>query len=179
MAAITPSTNLKLLKNPNNLSNQNQLTFANATAQYNYFNSLTKLEVEDFTYQRKDYVIRYKACIDDILDYNYVMYQNEAYSNKWFYAYIENMRWINDNLTEITIKTDVFQTFQFDLTYKASFVEREHVNDDTLGAHTIPEGLELGDYIVNSHTHETYNTDTTAIMGTTIDPNDNMILIIT
>ena len=149
MAAITPSTNLKLLKNPNNLSNQNQLTFANATAQYNYFNSLTKLEVEDFTYQRKDYVIRYKACIDDILDYNYVMYQNEAYSNKWFYAYIENMRWINDNLTEITIKTDVFQTFQFDLTYKASFVEREHVNDDTVGKHLVPEGLETGEYIVN------------------------------
>lgn len=147
MAAITPSTNLKLLKNPNNLSNQNQLTFANATAQYNYFNSLTKLEVDDFTYQRKDYVIRYNACIDDILDYNYCMYQNEAYNDKWFYAFIVNMRYINDNVTEITIKTDVFQSFQFDITYKASFVEREHVNDDTIGKHTIPEGLELGDYI--------------------------------
>ena len=158
MAAITPSTNLKLLKNPNNLSSQNQLTFSNTTAQYNYFNSLTKLEVEDFTYQRKDYVIRYKACIDDILDYNYVMYQNEAYSNKWFYAYIENMRWINDNLTEITIKTDVFQTFQFDLTYKASFVEREHVNDDTIGKNLVPEGLETGDYVVNSSTDYTFST---------------------
>lgn len=158
MAAITPSTNLKLLKNPNNLSNQNQLTFANATAQYNYFNGLTKLEVDDFTYQRKDYVIRYNACIDDILDYNYVMYQNEAYDNKWFYAYIENMRWINDHVTEITIKTDVFQTFQFDLTYKASFVEREHVNDDTIGKHTIPENLEYGEYITQSGTETVLQT---------------------
>lgn len=174
MAAITPSTNLKLLKNPNNLSNENQLTFSNATAQYNYFNSLTKLEVEDFTYQRKDYVIRYDACIDDILDYNYCMYQNEAYSDKWFYAYIQNMRWVNDHVTEITIKTDVFQTFQFELTYKASFIEREHVNDDTLGAHIIPEGLETGEYIINEHTSESYNTDTTVIMGTTIDPNDKV-----
>lgn len=150
MAAITPSTNLKLLKNPNNLSNENQITFANATAQYNYFNSLTKLEVEDFTYQRKDYIIRYNACIDDILDYNYCMYQNEAYSDKWFYAYITNMRWVNDHVTEITIKTDVFQTFQFELTYKASFIEREHVSDDTVGLHTIPEGLETGEYICYS-----------------------------
>lgn len=150
MAAITPSTNLKLLKSTNNLSDQNQLTFANATAQYNYFNGLTKLEVDDFTYQRKDYTIRYPACIDDILDYNYCMYQNEAYSNKWFYAYITNMRWINDHVTEITIKTDVFQTFQFDITYKASFIEREHVSDDTVGKHTIPEGLETGDYICNA-----------------------------
>lgn len=152
MAAITPSTNLKLLKNPHNLSNNNQLTFANASAQYTYFNSLTKLEVDDFTYQRKDYIIRYNACIDDILDYNYCMYQNEAYGNKWFYAYITNMRWLNDKVTEITIKTDVWQTFQFDLTFKSSFVEREHVTDDTVGAHTIPEGLETGDYVCNGIT---------------------------
>lgn len=152
MAAITPTTNLKLLKNPHNLSSQNQLTFANATAQYNYFNSLSKLEVDDFTYQRKDYIIRYNACIDDILDYNYCMYQNEAYSDKWFYAYIVNMRWLNDKVTEITIKTDVFQTFQFDLTYGTSFVEREHVMDDTVGLHTIPESLETGDYICNGIT---------------------------
>lgn len=150
MAAITPSTNLKLLKNPNNLSSQNQLTFSNSTSQYNYFNSLTQLSVDDFTYQRKDYTIRYPACIDDILDYNYCMYQNEAYGDKWFYAYITNMRWLNDHVTEITIQTDVFQTFQFDITYKASFIEREHVTDDTVGKHTIPEGLETGDYICNT-----------------------------
>lgn len=152
MAAITPSTNLKLLKNPNNLSSNNQLTFASKQAQFNYFNSLTKIEVDNFTYQRKDYTIRYKACIDDILDYNYVMYQNEAYSDKWFYAYIENMRWLNDNTTEITIKTDVFQTFQFDINFKTSFVEREHVNNDTIGLHTIPEGLETGEYVCNGRT---------------------------
>lgn len=152
MAAITPSTNLILLKNPHNLSSQNQLTFANATAQYNYFTSLTKLEVDDFTYQRKDYIIRYNACIDDILDYNYCMYQNSAYGDKWFYAYITNMRWLNDKVTEISIQTDVFQTFQFDLTYKASFIEREHVSDDTVGLHTIPEGLETGEYVCNGIT---------------------------
>lgn len=152
MSAITPSTNLRLLKNPNNLSDQHQLTFSNATAQYNYFNGLTKLSVDDFTYQRKDYAIRFNACIDDILDYNYVMYQNESYSNKWFYAYIVNMNYINDKVTEIIIKTDVWQTFQFQLTFKKCFVEREHVNDDTVGKNLVPEGLETGEYLVNSAT---------------------------
>ena len=147
MAAITPQTNLYLLQNPHNLSRQNQLTFANATAQFNYYNTLTKLEVDNFTYQRKDYVIRYPACIDDIINYNYVMYQNYAYGNKWFYAYVKNMRYVNDNMTEITIDMDVYQTFMFDITFKASFVEREHVNNDTIGLHTIPEGLETGEYI--------------------------------
>ena len=78
------------------------------------------------------------------------MYQNEAYSDKWFYAYITNLRWVNDHVTEITITTDVFQTFQFELTYKASFIEREHVNDDSVGTHTIPEGLETGEYVCSS-----------------------------
>ena len=177
MSAITPHTNLYLLKNPNNLSKQNQLTFSNATAQYNYFVGLTnKLYVDNFTYQRKDYIIRYPLCIDNILDYNYCMYQNQNYGTKWFYAYIKNMRYVNDNMTEITIETDAFQTFMFDITYKASFVEREHVNNDSLGAHTLPEGLDTGEYIVNSHTQDTYNTNTTTIMGTTIDPNDKVYL---
>ena len=166
MAAITPSTNLKLLKNINNLSSQNQLTFANATAQYNYFNSLTKIEVDDFTYQRKDYTIRYKACIDDILDYNYVMYQNSTYSNKWFYAYITNMRWLNDSVTEITIKTDVYQSFMFDITFKASFVEREHVSDDTIGKNVVPENLETGDYISTIATQTNFGRSYPVLMVT-------------
>lgn len=147
MAAITPQTDVYLLKVPLEIDNENQLTFSNATAQFNYFNGLSgKLLLDNFTYQRKDGVIRVPYCIDDILEYNYVMYRNEGFSNKWFYAYITGMEFLNPNTTAISIKTDVFQTWQFDLTYKATFVEREHVNDDTVGANTVPENLELGDY---------------------------------
>lgn len=146
MAAITPQTDVYLLKVPLEIDDINQLTFANATAQFNYFNSLPKLAVDDFTYQRKDGTIRYGANFDDIINYNYVMYRNDAYSTKWFFAFITGMEYMNDNMTAISIKTDVWQTWQFDLTFKKVFVEREHVNDDTVGLHTIPENLELGEY---------------------------------
>ena len=96
MAAISPSTNLRLIKNPLELSSSNQLTFNNIESQTNYFLSLPSINVDNFTYQRKDYTIRYGACIDDIITFNYVMYQNDAYSDKWFYAYITDMKWIND-----------------------------------------------------------------------------------
>ena len=132
MSAITPQTELKLLKCPIESDNRNQINFSNATAQYNYFNSLPKIEVDNFTYQRKDSVIRYPDHIDNIITYNYVMYQNEAYTNKWFYAFITNMEYVNDNMTYITIKTDVYQTWQFDMQWKQSFVERQHVNGITL-----------------------------------------------
>lgn len=145
--AITPQTNIKLLKVPIEISNKNQLTFSNANAQYTYFNSLPKYEIESCSYQRKDNILRFPAHIDSILHYNYCMYQNSNYNGKWFYAFIENMEYENDGLTNITLKTDVFQTWQFDLHYKPCYVEREHVNNDTIGLHTIPENLDVGEVV--------------------------------
>lgn len=152
MAVIAPQTDVYLLKVPLEIDNTNQLTFANATAQYNYFNSLPKITYDNFTYQRKDNTLRIPALMDDIIQYNYVMYRNEGFSNKWFYAYIDKMEYLNDNVTAISITTDVWQTWQFDLTYKRTFIEREHVNNDTIGIHTVPEGLELGEMFQNSST---------------------------
>lgn len=149
MAVITPQTDVYLLKVPLEINDINQLTFSNATAQYNYFNSLPKLSVDNFTYQRKDGTIRYGANFDSLLNYNYVMYRNDAYSNKWFYAFITGMEYLNDNCTAISIKTDTFQTWQFDLTYKPVLIDREHTNNDTVGANTLPEGLELGEMVCN------------------------------
>lgn len=151
---IVPDTDIILIKSPLKLDNYNQMTFTNATAQYNYFSSLTKLEYDDCTYLRKDGVIRYATGdnlrYEDLLQYNYCMYKNDSYKDKWFYAFITDCTYINDGMTEIKIDTDCFQTWQFDITYMNSFIEREHVSDDTVGLHTIPEGLEHGDYIVNT-----------------------------
>lgn len=170
--AITPNTNLYLLKCPLELSNSNQLTWNNKEEQYNYFSSLPRLENDNFTYQRKDSIIRYPAHVDEIINYNYVMYQNTNYSNKWFYAYITNMRYISDYTTEITIKTDVFQTWQFDMDFKYSFVEREHVSNDGIGLHTVPEGLELGDYTTIFRDGDTYNNDYTNVLASTTTPDE-------
>lgn len=152
MSVITPQSDVYLLKVPLEIDNENQLTFTNATAQYNYFISLPKVGFDDFTYIRKDGVLRVPELIDNLYEYNYVMYRNDSYSDKWFYAYITGMEYMNDNVTDISIATDTFQTWQFDLVYKTTFVEREHVNDDTIGNHTQPEGLQLGEPVINSKT---------------------------
>lgn len=153
MAIVSPQTDLFLLQVPLEIGDENQLTFANNIAQYNYFSSLQKIEFDNFTYQRKDNTIRIPANIEGILQYNYVMYRNTAFSNKWFYAFITDMQYLNDEVTAVTIKTDVWQTWQFDLRYKRTFVEREHVSNDTIGLHTVPENLELGDYVINNTRH--------------------------
>lgn len=147
MSAITPETNVKLLSLDLELDNKNQLSFSSKEEQTNYFLNKSGITLNNFTYQRKDGIIRYPAHIDTLLSYNYAMYQNENYSNKYFYAFIEEMNYINDSMTEIKIKTDVFQTWQFDFEFKKSFVEREIVSDDTIGKNTIPENLEYGEYV--------------------------------
>ena len=150
--AVTPDTDLRLLQVPIEIDNKNQLTFANATAQANYFLGLQNyVEAQDTYYQRQNDVIEFPAHIDTIIHYNYVMYKNNNYSNKWFYAFITNMKYINDGVTEISIQTDVFQTWQFDITWKQSFIEREMiaVANDTIGANRVPENFETGEYIIN------------------------------
>lgn len=164
MSVIAPNSDVILLKVPLEMSEDHQLTFANATAQYNYFNGLpatSKKAFDKFTYQRKDSTIRLPELIDNLYGFNYVMYRNTNYSTKWFYAYITDLEYVNDSVTLVKIKTDVWQTWQFDLTYKATFVEREHVSDDTIGLHTIPESVELGEYVVNPVQDPEYPTDPT------------------
>lgn len=152
--ALTPHTKLKLLKNPLELDNKNQLTFSNKDAQFNYFNGLpsTEIIIEDSYYQRKDNYIEYPDHIDNIIEYNYCMYQNNNYSDKWFYCFITRMEYVNDGCTRIYITTDVFQTWQFDFIFKESFVEREMVDvaNDIPGNYLYPEGLETGEFKVSS-----------------------------
>ena len=142
-------TKVYLLSVPLEDDYKDTLYFANATAQHTYFAGQVVKSYTDFSYQRKDSVIRVPAQVDTIRNCNYVMYQNSAYSNKWFYAFINRMVYIDDGRTDIYISTDVLQTWMFDMQFKDSFIEREHVNDDTVGKHTIPEGLETGEYVCN------------------------------
>ena len=102
---ITPDTNIRLLKCPIKLDNKNQITFSNKEAQENYFKSLPYLEVDSSMYQRADDSIYYPDIYDNLLGYNYVMYQNTNYSNKWFYAFITDIQYENDNCTTLTIAT--------------------------------------------------------------------------
>lgn len=149
MAIINPNTYVKLVHTE--LTPEHQLTFSNQIAQKNYFDNLEGLVLEDFTYQRKDNIIRYPQEFDKVEKYNYAIYCNQDYDNKYYYAYITDLKYINDNMTEIKIETDVFQTWQFDFIYKKSFVERKHVTDDIAGNYTLSEPVATGEYIMNRY----------------------------
>lgn len=146
--------------------------FNSKSEQTDYFLGRTKKSRSDFSYQRKERIIRYPEHVDNLLGCNYVMYKNSAYSSKWFYAFITKMEYINDDRTDITIETDVMQTWLFDYHVKTSFIEREHVDSDNIGEHTVPEQLETGDYVINGKNKNASLLTHTIILACTVDLND-------
>lgn len=170
-------TEVRLLSVPLENDYQHTLYFETAAAQETYFKNQTIKSGSDFSYQRKENLIRYPAHFDDLVGCNYVMYKNANYSGKWFYAFIKKMEYVNDGNTNIFIETDVIQTWLFDYELKKSFVEREHVDSDGLGAHTVPERLELGEYICNKHSKAGYcdETDLLIVVGSTRTPDGEQV----
>ena len=155
---IIPDSKVILIKNPLKLDTNNEMMFANASAQETYFKSLPKLEFDDLTYVRKDGVLRIPTdetasgtTYEDLLQYNFCMYQNTHFDNKWFYAFITDYKWVSPSMTELKLETAYYQTWQHDLTFADSFIEREHVDNDTIGLHTIPEDLETGEYVMQEN----------------------------
>lgn len=141
-----------LLSTPLEDDMKNTLYFANQTAQHNYFSGTVGKTYTNVSYQSETKTFRCPDQIDTIRQYNYMMWQNSAYSNKWFYAFIKSMSYVSDGFTDVVFEVDPLQTWMFDITIRPSFVEREHTNDDTVGNNTLPENVELGPYVKNSVT---------------------------
>ena len=111
------------------------------------------------------------------LSANYLCIQNPHYNNKWFFAFIDRVEYSSEKSTIIYYTIDEISTWWDYWTKKSCFVLREHVNDDTLGLHTLPEGLETGEYIINAHQEDDYGNNLTVIMASTLDPNDKTNII--
>ena len=99
-----------------------------------------------------DNSIRVPFSYSDCLTCNYMAFQNYRYSNKWFFAFIDEVQYVSDGACNIKFTVDVFATWFDYWTPKSCFVVREHTMDDTVGSNTIPEGLETGDFIAQSIT---------------------------
>lgn len=81
---------------------------------------------------------------------NYVAFKNPIFGDKWIFGFVTDIKLLNPSTTRIYFETDVWSTWYSKFVVGNAFIEREHVSDDTVGKHTIPEGLETGDYILNS-----------------------------
>ena len=137
MANFQPSGKILIGRVPFDNSYRHTLTFSSVSEQTSFMMGRmdSSLEKDTYTYVRMNNSIRVMFNAERLYTYDYVMYQNSNYGSKWFYAFIVGVNYVNENCTELVLELDVMQTWYFDYTLKSCFVEREHVSDDTVGAH--------------------------------------------
>lgn len=115
---------------------------------------------------------------------DYLAFQNPDYNNKWFFAFVDEVKYESNGTTRITFTIDECSTW-FDYWHVQScFVVREHANDDTIGNNLLPENLELGEYKANGTGSKTevgfggvnhyllltsYYPDGTTVIGSNVD----------
>lgn len=136
MAYVQPNSVIQLFKGIN-LDNRYMHTiyFASESAQNTWFTSKVSL-----TFQAQSYVrytrnsIKLKADTTDIMDCTYLRFKNDRSVDKWFYAFINSVEYLNENTCLVTYEIDVMQTwFIQNGAIRPSYVLRQHVNDDTFG----------------------------------------------
>lgn len=164
MADYVPNTVVKILQNvPLDDTYTDTRWFSSVGDQTGFFNGKAKYTFTDLTYQRVNNGIaqprvaltcRVPMIADNLYDCNYMMFQNTNYGSKWFYAFIKQVNYINPNNTEIVYEIDYLQSFMFELSIKASFVEREHASadEDKPFANLTPEPLQVPNWTYDQTT---------------------------
>lgn len=146
--SIVPNTTIRILKNiPLDNTYKDTLYFTSRSTQSTYFTNKTKYTLSNYTYQRQTKSIRVAINSENLFDCNYIMFRNTSFGTKWFYAFITQVEYVNNGVSDITFETDVMQTWFYDCTLKHSFVEREHSATDKIGDNLVDEQLELGEYV--------------------------------
>lgn len=111
-------------------------------------------QAENYSFLRNTGTIMAGFTYEQCLQANYIAFQNPDYSNKWFFAWIDDVIYKGDKNTEITFTVDAWSTWFDKWNKKVCFINRQHVNDDTIGLHTIPENLDVGEVIEEQETED-------------------------
>lgn len=157
MGYIQPNSIVHILKGvPLDETYENTIYFGSESAQYSYFYGKKKYSFDTgsnlFYYQRVNLnTIRVNRVADELYDCNYLMFKNTRNGiSKWFYAFIKEVNYINEAVSEIVYEIDVMQTWHFEYVLEECFVEREHADHDAVGDNLQDENLPTGEYVYGS-----------------------------
>lgn len=147
---VAPNSTFVLLKGvPLDETYDHTVYFSSLTEQKNWFKKYAYKTFEQQSYQRSvKGVLRIGIVSDDILECNYLMFNNTRNGkSKTFYAFINNVEYVSGNCTNVYYTIDDMQTWFFEFELGQCFVEREHSKTDGIGDNLIPEDLSTGEII--------------------------------
>lgn len=163
---VAPNSTIQVFKGvPLKNRYEDTFYFESRDAQNTYFSKLTPINIfsNQYRVEPNQLSITVELTYDKLYKCNYMRFNNNSYENRWFYAFITNVEYVNEAATRIYFQLDVMQTWlpQIDYTLGACFVEREHSKTDGIGDNIISENLATGEYIINRSANMffTRNTD--------------------
>lgn len=158
---VTPNSDIYLFRNvPLNITYEHTIFFPSQAAQESYF---AGLRTSGLTFNKQSYqrvskgVIRVNARYTNVYGVNYMQFKNAGsrdvggipfnpYLDKYFYAFVLNAEYINEEVVELTYTLDVMQTWFFDAVLKPCYIDREHASTDNIGDNLLPEPVNAGEY---------------------------------
>lgn len=149
---IAPQGNIRLLTNvPLEPSYEHTLLFDTQLEQEQYFLSKTHFNLTAQSYTRKGRnALRIEKRADELINCNYLMFKNTGFVQplleKWYYAFITDVEYKNNEVSIVYFQLDVMQTWLFDYQLKECFVEREHTVTDNVGDNLVEEDIRLSEY---------------------------------
>ena len=145
----TPQTTIYICSGVRlNSKYEHSIYFANASEQRSYFAGKVVKTLSAYSYVRRSWKLKVAATMSDALTWNYLYFRNNSSDPSFFYFFINNVEYINDETVELDLELDVIQTYLFRFQLLPCFIERQHVPDDYVGNYTVDEGLDLGEYVV-------------------------------
>ena len=157
MSYIAPNSTIRLYANvPLDNSYTNTLWFNSLADQESYFHGTASViaTLSNQYYQRASKnTLKIQYPLGSCYQCNYLAFRNTSFENKWFYAFVTNVEYINNEVTEITYELDVMQSFLKDVSVVSCFVEREHClpGEDTIGNFILPEPVTIDDYLYDGY----------------------------
>lgn len=173
--AYTPSGIISMCNVPFSTDRAHTRYFTTEQEQKTYFSSRVINTSLNYTFLRKDNIIRVPYNIEQIRNCNYVYYINQNFGNKIFYNFVTQVEYINENTTALHIQQDDFQTWMFNIRFLKSFVDREHTNNDTKYN---KNNIEVEDFYFDSYIKNHFTNIFPNKIPNTIGLNINCIIVV-
>lgn len=174
MAYIQPNSTIEFFGDMNLSDNYDDtLYFATTAAKDAYFTALTKLgRVTSCTYTRENRgYVRVELPMSTLIGATYMRFKNTSFENKWFYAFVKKVDYVNNLTTEIQFELDPIMTWMGTFTLNECYIERQHTLHDGIGNNICEEGLPVGEYI-NEYEHRLFTTQAQNIFIVYADPDE-------
>ena len=100
---VEPNTTIHLLERvPLNKSYEHTVHYPNKTEQFNAFMRYKVYTLNKYSYQRAGIgTIRINLPYSSVYQCNYMLFANESYENRWFYAFVDGASYVSNDVTEI------------------------------------------------------------------------------